>query len=166
MCSTLDVAAAPEVSLAVLQTAVRENDAALSTLAARRAVLLDALDSCGAGLVPDGQGSSMPLVPWLRDATGMAFVSARRAVELARGLAALPSVRDASVAGELRMDRAEVLALDLAPHIPVEPLAAAEQPLLEAARLCEPTALRSRIRSWVADNLPETFTDDEASVKP
>ena len=166
MCSTLDVAAVPGVSLAVLQAAVVQNQAAMSRLAAREAVLLDALDTRSGGLVPDGDGASMPIMPWLRDATGMAVGKARRAVEVARGLAALPAVREACVSGELRMDRAEVLALELVPHIPVEALALAEGPLLEAARLCEPTALRARIRAWVADNLPETFADDEASVKP
>ena len=94
------MAAVPGVSLAVLQRAVVETEAALSKLAARRAVLLAAVESRGAGLVPDGEGGSMPLVPWLRDATGMPLGSARRAVEVARGLAALPAVRDACVAGD------------------------------------------------------------------
>ena len=166
MCSSLDVAAVPGVSLGVLQRAVLETDAAMSRLAARRAVLLDALDSGGAGLVPDGEGGSMPLVPWLQEATGMPVGAARRALEVARGLAVMPAVRQACVGGELQMDRAEVLALDLVPHIPASALADAEGPLLEAALLCEPTPLRARIRGWVADHLPEVFAADEATVSP
>ena len=166
MCSSLDVAAVPGVSLAAMQAAVVQNQEAMSRLAARQAVLLDALDSRSAGLVPDGAGGLMPIAAWLREATGMAFPAARRAVGVARGLAVLPAVRAACVTGELRMDRAEVLALDLVPHVPVASLAEAEQPLLEAARLCEPAPLRARIRSWVADHLPDVFAADEALVRP
>ena len=60
------------------------------------------------------------------------------------------------------MDRAEVLALRLVPHVPAEAVAAAEGPLLDAAHLCEPPALTARIRAWVADHLPEAFADAEA----
>ena len=81
-----------------------------------------------------------------------------------RGLAVLPSVLEAACSGEVRTDRAEVLALRLVPAVPAEALATAEPALLEAARVCEPGPLTSRIRAWVADHCPEEFAAQEEQV--
>ena len=164
MCSSLDVAAVPGVSLAVLQAAVVETETTLQRLQARRATLLAELAHRGGGLVPDRDGAPVPLRIWLRDATGMPLGTARRACDVADGLDALPAVRDAVAAGELRADRAEVLATRLVPAVPADALTAAQEPLLTAAKLCEPATLAARIRSWVADHLPDTFADQEARV--
>ena len=59
----------------------------------------------------------------------------------------------------MRLDRAEVLALKLVPAVPAAALVEAEPALLEAARLCPPGPLASRIRAWVADHCPDEFAD-------
>ena len=156
---------APDLlSVSELKVACVEVEAAAQALLARRAALLAELDARTGGEVMNSVGVVRPVQWWLRDATGMSSAAATRALAVARGLAVLPQVLAAAVAGEVRLDRAEVLALRLVPAVPAAALSEAEPALLEGARLCEPGPLVSRIRDWVADHCPDQFADAEAHV--
>ena len=165
MCSSLDVVAVPGVSRAVLQAAVVETETAIQALLARRAALLAEIDTRGAGcaLAPDGR--EVPLAAWLRDTTGLGPGAARRAVDTARGLAAMPDLRAAAVAGEVRTDRCETLVAVLAPHLPAEALRECQPALRDLVEVCEPAPLRTALRRWIAQEFPDTFERLEARAE-
>jgi len=113
--------------------------------------LIDGLEGTWARLVSalDGSGSiDGGTAAWLRSACRLSASTARSRVVLARQLADRPAMTAALTAGEISVDHARLVGAALAELDAAagrELADATEEPLVEAARRCDPSRLRREI---------------------
>ena len=87
--------------------------------------------------------------PWIRHQLHVAPGETTRSLKIAKGLADLPTVAAALVDGEIRVPHAAAI-VDGASLLGTDVIAAAQDALVEAARLDDPTRLRAALRGYGA----------------
>jgi hypothetical protein len=127
--------------------------------------LIDGLEGMWSRLVAalDGSGAiDGGTAAWLRSACRLSPSAARSRVVLARRLTARPVAATALSSGEISVDHARLVTTALAELDAAagpELATAAEAPLVEAARQCDPTRLRREIAHARHALMPDTAAD-------
>ncbi len=154
------------LSVAELQTAIATVAALADRLGGWVDTAVGELSARGGGQVPAacGDGRSVPVAAWLRDATLCGGTAAGAQVRLSDRLRALPRMAEAVLDGRVGREQAAVLTR-LVGRIGAEELLAAQDGLVEVATGRDPQALAVWVRELIATHCEPVLEADQRSAQ-